>query len=1082
MRFFTVVTVFTWCTLMTATVTPVRGQDALQTTYVTLTAHKTSLAQAFRQIQQKTGLLFVYQPGLVGEYKEVQVPAGRFTIAQALDSLLTGTYLDFTESNRNIIVFKKPTLLKVRGRVTERGTGDPLETVNVSVKGTDRGTQTDKNGHFELAALNDDVLVFSFTSLLPREIKVNNTTEFDIELEPTQLEAVPINAGYYKVEKKEAVGNISSMTEKDLQGQTIYNPLQGMQGRMAGVYIQQVSGIPGSGYNVAVRGKNSLGDFFNAPLYIIDGVPFPNASYSSAWVSGDILGANASPLATINPNAIESIDVLKDADATAIYGALGANGVVLITTRRVTTAQTQFDMNVYAGFNEVPHRMDLLNSQQYLAMRREAFKNDGASMTVGNARDLLKWDTTRYTDWQKELIGGRAYVTNASFNISGGEGNTHFLLGGTYYREGSVFPKGFDLGYTRGAALFTLNHTSTNKRLRLDLSANYTRDNNKQPARDMTVDAISLAPVAPPIYTDKGDLNWQPGATWGNPYGYLQKSFESDANTLVTRAGVSYRVAKGLWLKTDMGYTYVDTREVSMNPIASQNATLADRVGSTATARPQITTWIAEPQVSYSARWHKAEVTAMAGTTFLRSLKESTTLVADGYKSDALLENLNLAGTITVQEPVYELYKYSAVFGRFNVNWDKRYIINLTARRDASSRFGPDKRFSNFGAVGAGWIFTQESFIGNSLPWLSFGKVRVSAGTSGSDQIGDYMFMDTYRPTDYQFPGQSSIYPVRLLNSQYSWQQTVKLEAGLNVGVCNNRLTVDAALYRHRTSRQLVGQNLPDYTGFSFVVDNQPAVVQNSGLELLVNAIPITRQKLQWSAAINVSFPHSRLVRFDDLENNSTYANSYVVGESLGLTKRLRSTGVNPATGLYTFDDRDDNGVYDASDEQLTRKWGIRCFGGVQNTVTCGAFRLDFLVQFVDQTAFSYIQTWPSIPGGRGANQPTVVLGRWREDGDVTDIQRFTQNASGASPFATYRTASDGVIVDGSFIRLKTASLSYNFNTALLPKLHIEKLRVYVQGQNLLTFTDYIGFDPENASPLALPPLRSVAAGIQVTF
>jgi TonB-linked SusC/RagA family outer membrane protein len=1082
MRFFTVVTALTWCTLMTATVTSVHGQDALQTTYVTLTARKMSLAQAFRQIQQKTGLLFVYQPGLVDVYKDVQMPEGRFTVAQVLDSMLVGTYLDFTESNRNIIVFKKPVLLKVRGRVTERGTGEPLETVNVSVKGTDRGTQTDKNGQFEIAALSDDVLVFSFTSLLSREIKVDNTTEFDVELEPTQLETVPINAGYYKVEKKEAVGNISSMTEKDLQGQTIYNPLQGMQGRMAGVYIQQVSGVPGSGYNIAVRGKNSLGDFFNAPLYIIDGVPFPSTSYSSSWVSGAILGVNASPLATINPNAIESIDVLKDADATAIYGALGANGVVLISTRRVTTGQTRVDMNVYTGFNEVPHRMDLLNTQQYLEMRNEAFKNDGAAKTLFNARDLLKWDTTRYTDWQKELIGGRAYVTNANFTISGGEKNTQFLLGGTYYREGSVFPKGFNLGYTRAAALFTLTHTSFKERLRLELSANYTRDNNRQPARDMTVDAITLVPIAPRIYTDAGDLNWEPGATWGNPYGYLQKSFESDANTLVTRAGVSYRVAKGLSFKTDMGYTYVDTREVSINPIASQNATLADRVGSTATARPQVTTWIAEPQVSYSARWRKAEVKAMVGTTFLRSLKESTTLVADGYKSDALLENLNLAGTITVQEPVYELYKYSALFGRLNVNWDKRYIINFTARRDASSRFGPDKRFSNFGAVGAGWIFTQEPFIGNRLSWLSFGKVRVSAGTSGSDQIGDYMFMDTYRPTDYQYPGQSSIYPVRLHNPRYSWQQTVKLEAGLNLGVWNNRLTVDAALYRHRTSRQLVGQNLPDYTGFSFVVDNQPAIVQNSGLELVVSAIPLTREKLQWSAGVNVSFPHSRLVRYDDLENNSNYANSYVVGKPMGLTKRLRSTGVDPATGLYTFDDRDGNGSYDVNDEQLTRTLGIRYFGGVQNTVTYGAFRLDFLVQFVNQKTYSYIQDWPSQPGGRGSNQPTVVLERWRQDGDVTDIQRFSQNASGANPLVTYRTGSDGVIVDGSFIRLKTASLSYNFNAAWLRRKHIERLRLYVQGQNLLTFTDYIGFDPENAAPQTLPPLRSVAAGIQVTF
>jgi TonB-linked SusC/RagA family outer membrane protein len=1078
MRFFTVVTALT---LMTATVTSVHGQDALQTTYVTLTARKMPLAQAFRQIQQKTGLLFVYQPGLVDVYKDVQVPEGRFTVAQALDSVLVGTYLDYTESNRNIIVFKKPVLLKVRGRVTERGTQEPLEMVNVLVKGTDRVTQTDKNGQFELDALSDDVLVFSFTSLLSREIKVDNTTEFDVELEPTQLEAVPINAGYYKVDKKESVGNIASMTEKDIQGQTIYNPLQAMQGRMTGVYIQQVSGIPGSGYNIAVRGRNNLRDEYNTPLYIIDGVPFPSTSYSSAWVSGNILGVDASPLATINPNAIERIDVLKDADATAIYGALGANGVVLITTRRGATGDTQVDMNVYTGFNEVPHTMDLLNTQQYLTMRREAFKNDRVTMTPTNARDLMRWDTTRYTDWQKELIGGRARVTNASLTISGGEKRTRFLFGGTYYREGSVFPKGFDLGYTRGAALFTLTHKSNNDKLRLELSANYTRDNNKQPASDLTLDAISLVPVAPPIYTLEGDLNWQPGATWGNPYAQLLQSFESDANTLVTRVGVGYELAKGLSIKTDVGYTYVDMRQVSVIPIASQNTSLQFRTGSTATARPQVTTWLAEPQVEYLTHWRKAEVKAFLGTTFLRSLKESTTLVAEGFESDAWLENLNLAGKVTVQEPVYAQYKYSALFGRLNVNWDKRYIINLTARRDASSRFGPDNQLSTFAAVGAGWIFTQESFIGNSLPWLSFGKIRASAGTSGSDQIGDYQFLSTSKPTDNQYPSQASIYPVRLYNPRYSWPKTVKLEVGLNVGVWNNRLMVDAAVYRNRTSEQLVGRNLPDYTGFSSIVDNQPAVVQNSGLELLVNAVPVANDKLNWSASVNVSFPRSRLVQYDDLAN-SEYADVYVTGKSMGLIKRLHSTGVDPTTGLYTFDDRDDSGSYDSEDLQLTRDLGVRCFGGIQNTITYRALRLDFLVQFVDQTVFSYMRSWPGLAGGRSSNQPTEVMGRWRQDGDVTDVQRFSQNASGGNPWITYRTGSDGIVVDGSFIRLKTASLSYNFTDAFLHRLDLQKLRLYVQGQNLLTFTDYIGYDPENAQPLSLPPLRSVAAGIQVTF
>jgi TonB-dependent starch-binding outer membrane protein SusC len=1080
MRFFTVVTALTWCTLMIGTITSAQGQDALETTYVVLTARRMPLPQAFRQIQQKTGLLFVYQPGLVDVYKDVRMPEGRFTVAQALDSVLVGTYLDYTESNRNIIVFKRPTLLTVRGRVTERDTGEPLEMVNVTVKDTERGTRTDINGNFEIAALSDDILLFSFTSLKTREVKVNNTTQFDVELEPTQLETVPINAGYYVVPAEQAVGNIATISEEDIQSQITYNPLQAMQGQMTGVYIQQSSGIPGAGFKVSVRGQNTLreDDASNAPLYIIDGVPFPSASFASPWVSY-VLGNNPSPLATINPNAIESISVLKDADATAIYGSRGANGVVLIRTRRRVTGETRVDLNVYTGFNEVPHMVDLLDTKQYLTMRREAFKNDGVAMTPANARDLLRWDTTRYTDWQKVLIGGRARITNANFSISGGAQRTRFLFGGTYYREGTVFPKGFDLGYTRAAALFTLVHTSNDDKLRLELSANYSRDINKLPGADLTRSAVGLVPIAPAIYTPEGDLNWETGATWTNPYSNLIQSFESNANTLVTQAGLSYKVLKGFSVKADIGYTYIDKRDTYLTPIASLNPILADRSGVNATASPQITTWIGEPRLEYSTTIGEGKLEALVGTTFQRSLLESNTLVADGYKSDALLDNLNMAGVITVQEPMYELYKYSAVFSRINYTLKNRYMLNLTARRDGSSRFGPDHRFANFGAIGAGWIFTKEPIMGNNAPWLSFGKIRASAGVTGSDQIGEYMFMDTYQPTMLQYPGQSSIVPVRLVNTEYSWEQTSKLEVGLNVGVWNNRVLVDVALYRNRTSRQLVGRPLPDITGFTSVQSNQPAIVQNSGVEARLNATLVRRERFEWSTAVNITFPRTKLERYDGIEK-SEYARQYVVGKSIYRNPRFHYTGVDPATGLYTFQDVDDNGNYDAKDYLALKEWGIRCFGGVQNSIRYGAFQLDFLFQFVKQNVFSYHHVWTSAPGTRLTNWPVDVMQRWQKDGDITDVQRFSQATVAGNLLNTFK-ASDGKIVDGSFIRLKTAALSYNVSKPVLDRLHLQRLRIYVQGQNLLTFTDYVGFDPENPA-ITLPPLRSVAAGIQVTF
>ncbi|MBT1689249.1 SusC/RagA family TonB-linked outer membrane protein [Dawidia soli] len=1079
MRFFTVVTALAWCTLMIAPVTPTRGQDALHTTYVTLTARRMPLAQAFRQIQQKTGLLFVYQPGLVDVYKDVQVPEGRFTVAQALDSVLVGTYLDFTESNRNIIVFKKPVLLKVRGRVTERESGEPLPGVSVAVKDTDRGTYTDEDGRFTLEALSDDVLLFSFTARVSREIKVNNATEFDVTLEPQQLGEVLINAGYYQIPTQYQVGNISSMTEEAIANQTVTNPLQAMQGRMAGVYIEQTSGLPGAGYTIRVRGRNSLRDDGNEPLYIIDGVPYPNQPYSSVSVSGDVLGPKPSPLASINPAAIERIDVLKDADATTIYGSRGANGVVLIKTRRASPRETSIDMNVYQGFSEVPHFMDLLNSKQWIEMRKEAFVNDNATMTKSNARDLLVWDTTRYTDWQKELIGGRARVTSGTLSLSGGVKNTRFLFGGTYYKEGSVFPG--DFGYNRVSGLVNLSHHSENDRFNVVFSVNYINEKNELPSTDLTVQAITLAPVAPPVYDSLGKLNWQ-NSTWINPYSYLLRTYSALTKSLLSSATVSYRVWKGFSLKADMGYTAINREEVLLTPIRSYNPANALVTGANFTARPQITTWNLEPQLEYRGSIGKGKLEALIGATFQKTVTESTTLFAGGYTSDALIMNLAVAPELAVYEPVYEDYRYNALFGRLNYIWDRKYIINLTARRDGSSRFGPERQFANFGAAGVGWIFTQEPLIGDNLTWLSFGKLRVSYGIAGNDQMPDYEFMDSYSPTFYLYNGQPSIIPSRLANPEYSWENNRKLETGLNLGFLKNRVTFDASWYRNRSSRQLVGRPLPDITGFASVRYNLPATVENRGVELQGYAKLLEREELSWSTSFNISFPSSKLLEFEDLEKYVDFRSKYVLGKSLDIAPRFKSLGVNPANGLYQFEGIEPGtSEYELTDLVAQKRLGIRYFGGWQNTVTYGSFQLDFLFQFVNQTVFGYLRSFYNMPGSRVSNQPVQVMDRWQNDGDIASVQRFSQNPLLAE-IHRLQGDSDQNIVDGSFVRLKTVSLSYNLATPLLNRLRLQKLRVYVQGQNLFTATDYIGFDPENATATVLPPLRSIAGGLQVTF
>ncbi|MFH6961671.1 SusC/RagA family TonB-linked outer membrane protein [Flavobacterium plurextorum] len=971
--------------------------------------------------------------------------------------------------------YTKQSQQQITGTVTDAL--GPLPSVTVMVKGTALSTVTDEKGNFSITANSTDILVFSFIGYATQEILIGNKTSFNIVLaeDSTQLKEVTINAGYYKVKDKERTGSIERITAKDIEIQPVTNAIAVLAGRMPGVTVTQASGVAGASFDITIRGINSLRADGNTPLYIIDGVPYSTESIGLGSTN-TVQPGTTSPLNNINPADIESLEVLKDADATAIYGSRGANGVVLITTKKGKIGKTQIFGSYSKGSGQVTRFMDLMNTQQYLAMRDEAYANDGYSEPPFWAYDVNgTWDRNRYTDWQKELLGRSADFTQIRAGLSGGSENTQFLMSSNFNKETTVFPG--DFAYKKGNVHATLSHKSDNGKFNITFSGSYTFQDNNQPSADLTTAAWTLAPNAPSLYDEDGKINWEDG-TFSNPISKLQGSSKTKTFDLVANSVISYAIMPSFLAKVNLGYTDLTHNESSTFP-----STIYDPSWGLGSESSYIfygdaarRSWIIEPQLSYDKVWGKFKTQFLAGSTFQRTYNQVQAMGAYGFPSNKLLYNPAAATTLTILGNDISEYKYQAFFGRVNINYGGRYILNLTGRRDGSSRFGPGNRFAWFGAMGAAWVFTEEEWLQHQN-FLSFGKLRASYGSTGSDQIGNYQFLDTYTPSGNGYNGIGGLQPTLLYNPNFGWETNRKGEIALETGFFNDRVFFTWAWFNNRSSNQLVGTPLPGTTGFDSIQANLAATVENSGVELSLRTANYKSENFSWTTTINISFLKNKLLEFPGLED-STYANQYVIGKPLNIVKLYHFTGLNPETGVYTFEDYNGDGIISASeDKQMVADLNPKYFGGIGNEFQYKSWQLDFLFQFVKQDNYAASYMLPT-PGGM-TNQSTDVIIHWTQPGDTSGVQPYTSGTNAEVTNAHYQfIASDGVIRDGSYVRLKNLSLSYG-----LPKDWFKgECRLFLRGQNLLTFTKYKGADPEFRAVGTLPPLRVITGGIDFRF
>lgn len=1058
---------------------------------ISVSVKNAPIEKVFGIIEKQSGYIFWYDKEVLKNANMVSINLSNTKINDALEACFKNQPLSYSITDKTIVVKAKDKTLferisgfiksiNITGKVLDEQ-GQPLPGATVRLKGSNTVTTTNLYGQFTITPNNEkDILIITFIGYERLELPAKDNLQVTMIKNSSKLDEVQVIA-YGTTTQRINTGSVTKITAADIAKQPVSNPLAVLQGTVPGMTVVQQNGIPGGSFKLLIRGQGTL-TANSDPFFIIDGVPFaPNNSNLNTL--GSMLSTNAdhglSPFSIINPGDIESIEILKDADATAIYGSRGANGVILITTKKGKAGKTRLNVNVNTGISTPVNLVERMNTEQYLAMRKEAFANDGVTPTVVNAPDLLVYDQSKYTNFNDLMIGKSAIATDLNADLTGGNKNTQFLLSGSYRNENTVY-KG-NMGNNRMAAHLNLTHSSDDQKFKIIFTTNYATGKTDLVALSPSGASVLSPPNLPDLYDVNGKLSWEyKGVSFSNPLGSLLQTYTSVTDNLLSNLNISYQIAKSLTLRSNMGFNSTQVDELNINPIISQNP-LYNPPAFSLFGKNDFKSWIMEPQLNYVIQFGKGKLDALIGGTWQQTRNSTSNVLASGYANDAMLGSMNGAASYTPTSTFYK-YRYQAIFARLNYNLFDKYILNLTGRRDGSSRFGPGKQFANFGAIGAAWLFTNEAFL-KELSQLSYGKIRVSYGITGNDQIGNYQYLDSWKNTANPYEGTPGLTPSRLFNPDYAWEVNKKLEVALELGFLKDRILFTTAFFKNRSSNQLINYNLPAQTGFTSILRNFPALIENKGLEFGLITKNFNSPYFRWSTSINFTLPKNRLLQFPNIET-SAYSSTYVVGESLNVKRGLNYLGVNPQSGLFQFQDQNNDGLLNNKDYVVVGETDPKFFGGINNILTYKNWTLGFLFEFKKQLGVNYLNTiYANLNPGSMLNLPLTFLNRWQNVGDAKELQKLTASTSSEAYKAGINFySSSGQYSDASFIRLKNVNLSYSLENKWLTKLHLNNLRLFVQGQNLLTITGYKYGDPETQYLNILPPLRTVSFGLQVSL
>lgn len=977
----------------------------------------------------------------------------------------------------------------VSGTVISGTNEEGLPGVAVRIKGTSMGVTTNFDGEYRIEVPEgQDVLVFSFVGFIPQEVAIGNRSVVDVQLEEDvkQLQEVVVT-GYGTSIKREVTGSIASVGGEDIENLPVQSLDRAMQGRVAGVQVQAASGQPGGAINVRVRGQGSFAN--NSPLYIVDGVQMNSSS-----VSGQ---ASSNPLASINPNDIASIEILKDAAASAIYGAQSANGVVIVTTKSGIPGKTKFTATAQEGIVQPMNLYEVLNAQQFAEIRAEAYANNTSLAATEAERRQLAYDAfgdpndPNLTDfsWRDELFR-EARQRNYSLNARGGNEQTTFFLSGSYdYQEGQIIMS----DYTRGALRLNVDHKAGEKfTLSTNLSLAVQQYNgsiaNGNFVNSPFIGAFSAWPTVS-AYNEDGTFAAYPSSHlfgYNIIQGVNEEIREGIVVSTVSNLSGTYQITPDLSWTSFIGVNFDDGRDLNNRP--SSIPAFSSYGGQTAMTDRRFLNYNTNHNLNYYNKFSEVHtVSGILGVEYKSEEEEIFNAVGRGFAYPELYTLQNAATPQSVTGYFTE-YVRAGAFANVKYDYDDRYAVDLTYRRDGSSRFGRDNRWGNFYAVAGSWRISSESFFEES-DILEDLKLRVSYGVLGnSNGISNFASRGLYG-SGGQYLGSAAIAPVSLENNLLSWERSEQLNIGLDYAFFNNRLTGAVDVWRSNTGDQLLETALPGDSGFDFITRNVGNIL-NEGIDVMFSSVNVDESSFQWTTDFNISFLRNEVTElYDDLEETEVLGSTVRVGEPMDIILGVPYAGVNPANGRAMYYDSLGNITYQPveADRVIIGKGISDFYGGLNNRFSYKGLALDVFFQYdYGSDVFNGDLYNLAVAGSLTDNQLVSQLEYWQRPGQITNVPRPYQGSFDrgiSNQFPGY--APSRYVSDGSYIRLKTVSLSYNLPAAALSRIGLDQIRVFVQGVNLATWTNFEGIDPEviaqnSSSYGTYPNGRVYTAGITI--
>lgn len=969
----------------------------------------------------------------------------------------------------------------ISGKITDSSDGTELIGVTILIKGTTTGTSTDINGNFSLNAKDSDVLVISYVGYRNFEIPVGNQTEISIKLETelSELEEVVV-VGYGTLQKREITGSISKIGGEDLREVQTPSFEAALQGKAAGVQVIQSSGLAGAGSLVRIRGIGSIsagGD----PLYVVDGIPITQSQFTNAGRNAGAMNTN--PLATINPNDIESIEILKDAAAAGIYGSRGANGVILITTKRGRAGENSFNYTARVGISEPVAKPRMLNAEQYLQLYQEAWENDG---NVGRATlpndmtweeierrniDTDWWDLTTQTGFKQEhnLSWNRGWRKLRMYSGISYSNNESYLKGNSYERISARINADYDISAATS----------------ISTSVSYVRGNNERVNAAWSGGLGNAMSTSLPIYpVTNDDGTFREGIA--NP---VRQGALTDWNTIdqrvITNLNLKHQLDNGITLSLGGSYDYFKSNDDKWE---AGELIGAEFIGQAFANISDVNNYNGTFTADYTLPLSGNNLKILVGAEYQQTNRNATT----GIGANDIGEQLRFNPTRTENSEEFagtqineEVTKFVSFFSRFNYNINNKYFFQATLRTDGSSKFGPENQYGFFPTVGFSWFANEEEFLkGSNL--ISLLKVKANFGITGNSDFPPNSWRDSFERrggannngVGYAF--NPILFPTKFANADLKWETTSSYDLGIEMGLLNDRIIFELDYY-YKYTRDVLGEiALPPQTGIDDRYFENIGEISNQGIELGVTTVNIQNNDFEWTTNFNISRNMNKVESLGDFSEDAveggTNDTRIIIGEPVGTNFLVRFSHVDPATGAPVYLDINGEETFDWDPADRVPVGSVLpdFTGGLTNTFTYKNWNFSFLFVFTkggdiydssSKRQLGVITDW---------NMREDLFDRWRQPGDIATYPRLTlESANHGAANADINT--DLWLHDGSFIRLRNVSLSYQLP---LEGGFIKSATINVSATNLFTITDFVGLDPEIARDFEDPTDRNLSGSI----